>query len=64
MVDIIICSVIISLCLTLPITALIVSRINRKHEDNYNMLKAKICALEERVGYVDDSHKWHMTKYH
>jgi hypothetical protein len=64
--DIIIGVVIISLCLSVAITG-IMYRYNKKHDEHeaeISKLKAKIYDLEERLAYVDASHKWHMTKYH
>ena len=45
MIDIIICSVIISLCLSIVVVAVFYYKLNKKHEEEVSFLKAQIANM-------------------
>lgn len=61
--DIIIGVVVISLCLSIAITA-IIHRYDKKHKEEIGMLKAKVYTLEERLHSMEEYYTEHMTRYH
>ena len=64
MVDIIICSVIISLCMSIMVGAIFYYKLNKKYEEETGMLEARIHLLEERLFGLEERHVEHMAKYH
>jgi hypothetical protein len=64
MVDIIICSIIISLCLSIVVGAVFYYELNKKHNAEIGMLKAQLANLQERWIWLEEHYAEHMTKYH
>ena len=64
MVDAIICSVIISLCLSIMVGTIFYHRLTKKHEAKVGMLKAKIKNIEERCIQLEERYIKHEAKYH
>ena len=64
MVDIIICSVIISLCLSIVIGVLFYFRQEKEQEEKIGMLESKVHMLEEKLMRMEDHYVEHMAKYH
>ena len=64
MVDAIICSVIISLCLSIVIGAVFYFRQEKEQEEKIGMLESKVHMLEEKLMCMEDHYAEHMAKYH
>jgi hypothetical protein len=64
MVDIIICSVIISLCLSIVVGAVFYYRLNKKYEEEVSFLKAQLGNMQERWIWLEERYAWHEAKYH
>jgi hypothetical protein len=64
MVDSIICSVIISLCLSIVVGTVFYYKLNKKHEKEVSFLKAQICSVQERWIWLEERYAKHEAKYH
>ena len=64
MVDVIICSVVISLCLSILVGAIVYHKLTKKHEADIGMLKAQIANVQERWIWLDERYIKHEAKYH
>ena len=64
MVDIIIWSVIISLCLSIVVGAVFYYELNKKHNAEIGMLKAQLANLQERWIWLEERYAKHEHKYH
>ena len=64
MVDAIICSVIISLCLSIIIGAVFYFRQEKEQEEKIGMLESKVHMLEEELMRIEDHYIEHLAKYH
>ena len=62
--DIIICTVVISICVSIVIGAVYYFKQEKKQEEEVGVLKAKIHLLEERLFEVEERYVEHMAKYH
>lgn len=62
--DSIICTLVISLCLSIIVVAAFYYKLNKKHEEEVGMLKAKMHLLEERLFGLEERFVEHMAKYH
>ena len=69
--DIIICTLAISLCIAISVGAVFYYRLNKKYEEEVGMLKAKmhlleerLFGLEERLFGLEERFVEHMAKYH
>ena len=64
MVDAIICSVIISLCLSIMVGAIFYYKINKKHEEEVGFWKAQFANMQERWIWLEERYAKHEAKYH
>ena len=64
MVDVIICSVIISLCLSIMVGAIFYYKLDKKHKEEVSFLKARIDNIEQRWVWLEERYVEHMAKYH
>lgn len=62
--DIIICTLAISLCLSIIVGAIVWYKLSKKHEEEVGMLKARIHLLEEKLYCLEERYIEHMAKYH
>lgn len=63
-IEIIICSVIISVCLSTLVGAIVYYKLTKKHEAEFGMLKAQIANLQERWIWLEERYAKHEHKYH
>ena len=63
-VSIIICSVVISLCLSIMVGACFYYKLNKKHDEEVSFLKAQIGSLQERWIWLEERYAKHEAKYH
>ena len=63
-IEIIICSVIISLCLSIMVCACFYYKLNKKHDEEVSFLKAQIGSLQERWIWLEERYAKHEAKYH
>lgn len=61
---IIICTLVISLCMSIIVGAVFYYKLNKKHEEEVGMLKARINNLEHRWVWLEERYVEHMAKYH
>ena len=64
MVDAIICSVVISLCLSIIVGAIVYYKLTKKHEAEVGMLKAQLGSMQERWIWLEERYAKHEHKYH
>ena len=64
MIDIIVCSVIISLCLSIVIGAIFYYKQEKKQEEEINFLKTQIANMQKRWIWLEERYAKHEHKYH
>lgn len=62
--DIIICILVISLCMSIIVGAVFYYKLNKKHEEEVGMLKAQIANMQQRWIWLEERYVEHMAKYH
>jgi hypothetical protein len=62
--DIIICTFVISLCISIIVGAAFYYKLSKKREEEVGMLKAKIDNLEHRWIWLEERYIEHEAKYH
>lgn len=62
--DIIICTLVISLCLSIIVGAIVWHKLSKKHEEEVGMLKAQIANMQRRWIWLEERYVEHMAKYH
>jgi hypothetical protein len=62
--DIITCTLVISLCTSIGVGAVFYYKLNKKHEEEVGILKAMIDNLEHRWVWLEERYVEHMAKYH
>lgn len=61
--DIILCTLVISLCMSIIVGTVFYYKLNKKHEE-VGMLKTRIDNLQHRWTWLEERYVEHMTKYH
>jgi hypothetical protein len=61
---IIICTLVISLCLSIIVGAIVWHTLSKKREEEVGMLKAMIYNLEHRWIWLEERYVEHLAKYH
>ena len=64
MVDVIICSVVISMCMSIVIGAVFYFKHEKKHDEEVSFLKAQIASLQQRWIWLEERYAKHESKYH
>lgn len=62
--DIIICTVVISLCMSIVVGAIFYFRLEKKHDEEVGMLKAQLGNMQERWIWLEERYAKHEAKYH
>jgi hypothetical protein len=62
--DIIICTLVISLCISIVVSAVFYYKLNKKHEEEVGMLKAQIANMQQRWIWLEERYAKHEAKYH
>lgn len=62
--EIIIYTVVTSLCISIIVGAIVWYKLYKKHEEEVGMLKARIDNLEHRWVWLEERYVEHMAKYH
>ena len=62
--DIIICTVVISMCMSIVIGAVFYFKHEKKHAEEVSFLKAQISNMQERWIWLEERYAKHEAKYH
>jgi hypothetical protein len=63
-VSIIICTVVISFCMSALAGAVVWHTLSKKHREEFGMLKAQIANMQERWIWLEERYAKHEHKYH
>ena len=62
--EVIICTVVISFCMSVMTAAIVHYKLTKKHEEEQGRLKSKVYMLEEMLHNMKEYYTEHMAKYH
>lgn len=62
--DIIICTVVLSLCMSIVIGAVFYFKHEKKHDEEVGMLKSQIASMQQRWLWLEERYAKHEAKYH